>query len=200
MKTFKVKVTYIEPILGTASNNPLVHEEFIASKAPDAPSREEEVAAIGADAEVEKTMTVFPKEDGKPFVWDYQWKGFLKDTIGALQRMKGEDVAKNAAKLKAYKKVVDGCIFVFPRKIFFDGWNGVMESCQRPLRGQTAQGERICLANSEMIHAGVTQTFEIVTPDEYAAAVKDCLDWGKFRGMLQWRNAGYGRFTYEELA
>ena len=49
MKKLKVKVTFTEEILGTASNDKEVHKEFIASKAPDAPSREEEVAAVGVE-------------------------------------------------------------------------------------------------------------------------------------------------------
>jgi len=197
MKRITIKATYIEPVLGTASSNPEIHAEFIASKGPDAKTREEEIAAIGVDEEVEKSMTVFPKRDGKPFVWDYQWKGFFKDTCGALQRMKDESCAKESSKMKAYKKVIDGCIFVEPREIPFDGWNGNMESCQRPLRGQTAQGERIALANSEMIHAGTSNTFDVIVPDQYEKAVYEWLNRGKYRGMLQWRNGGYGRFTYE---
>ena len=197
MKRITIKATYIEPVLGTASSNPEIHAEFIASKGPDAKTREEEIAAIGVDEEIEKSMTVFPKRDGKPFVWDYQWKGFFKDTCGALQRMKDESCAKESSKMKAYKKVIDGCIFVEPREIPFDGWNGNMESCQRPLRGQTAQGERIALANSEMIHAGTSNTFDVIVPDQYEKAVYEWLNRGKYRGMLQWRNGGYGRFTYE---
>lgn len=196
MKRITIKATYIEPVLGTASSNPEIHAEFIASKGPDAKTREEEIAAIGVDEEIEKSMTVFPKRAGKPFVWDYQWKGFFKDTCGALQRMKDESCAKESSKMKAYKKVIDGCIFVEPREIPFDGWNGNMESCQRPLRGQTAQGERIALANSEMIHAGTSNTFDVIVPDQYEKAVYEWLNRGKYRGMLQWRNGGYGRFTY----
>lgn len=199
MKRITVKATYIEPVLGTCSGNQDIHAEFIASKAPDAKTREEEIEAIGTEAEIEKTMTIFPKRDGKPFVWDYQWKGFFKDTCGALQKMKGEECAKESAKIKAYKKIIDGCIFVEPREIPFDDWNGVMESKQRPLRGQTAQGERIALANSEMIHAGTSNTFDIIVPDVYESAVYEWLNRGKYRGMLQWRNGGYGRFTYEVL-
>lgn len=198
MKRITVKTTFTEPLLGTSSGNPDLHEEFIASKAPDAPSRAEEVEAIGVDAEIEKSMTIFPKDDeGNPFIWDYQWKGFFKDTCGGLQRMKGEKCAEQSLKLKAYKKTIDKCIFVFPRKIRFEGWNGQMETLQRPLRGQTAQGERIALANSEMIHAGVSCTFQIETPDIYEAVVLEWLNMGTRSGMLQWRNAGYGRFTYE---
>lgn len=200
MKNITVKVTYTEPILGTQSGNADIHAEFIASKAPDAMSREEEIAAIGVNEEIEKTMTVFPKQDGKPFVWDYQWRGFFKDTCSALQRMKGEKCAEQSNKLKAYKKIIDGCVMIEPRKIMFDGFDGNMGNLQRPLRGQTAQGERIALANSEMIPAGVTNTFSVIVPDQYEACIYEWLNRGKYRGMLQWRNGGYGRFDYEVLS
>lgn len=42
MKEFKVRLTFTEEVLGTCSNDPNIHEEFIASKAPDAMSRERE--------------------------------------------------------------------------------------------------------------------------------------------------------------
>lgn len=45
MRILKCRLTTIEEMLGTASNNKELHSEFIASHAPDAPSREEEIAA-----------------------------------------------------------------------------------------------------------------------------------------------------------
>ena len=47
---------------------------------------------------------------------------------------------------------IDGLIFIAPRQIpiKFDGEMGI---CQRPLRAQTAQGERVALASSESIPA-----------------------------------------------
>ena len=196
-KVLKVKVTMFEEILGTASANPEIHEEFIASKAPDAPSREEEVAAIGADEVFEKGMTVFPRgADGKPIAWDYQWKGFFKDACAALRKVPGTACGK----IKAYKKEIDGLIFPQPRQIpiEFDGEIGI---CQRPLRGQTAQGERIALASSESIPAGATMTFDILMLcPEHEKAVREMLNYGQLRGFGQWRNSGKGRFTYEVLA
>jgi len=195
-KVLKVKVTMFEEILGTASANPEIHEEFIASKAPDAPSREEEVAAIGAEEVFEKGMTVFPRgDDGQPIAWDYQWKGFFKDACGALRK-----VPKSACgAIKAYKKEIDGLIFPEPRQIPIL-FNGKMGVCQRPLRGQTAHGERIALASSESIPAGATMTFDIrmLQPD-HEKAVREMLDYGRLRGFGQWRNSGKGRFTYEVL-
>ena len=85
MHTLKVRLTFQEEVLGTASNNPDIHSEYIASKAPDAMSAEEEVAAIGVEEAVEKSMTVFPRNDnGEPILFDYQIKGFFKDACGVL--------------------------------------------------------------------------------------------------------------------
>ena len=40
MEVMKVKVTFTEEVLGTASADKEVHRTYIASKAPDAPTRE----------------------------------------------------------------------------------------------------------------------------------------------------------------
>ena len=120
MKELRVRVTFFEELLGTANNDPEIHSEFIASKAPDAPSREEEVAALGVDEVIEKSMTVFPRDkNGNPIMWDYQIKGFFKDTCGMLQK-----VPKTlSSKVKAYKKEIGGLVFVSERQIpiKFDG-------------------------------------------------------------------------------
>ena len=200
MKDIRIRVTLINEMLGTMANDPEIHREFIASKGPDAKSIEEEVAALGVDEVVEKSMTVYPKmEDGTPFVWDYQIRGFFKDTCAALQRCKGEDISKQSCALKAYKKIIDGCIFAYPRKIKIN-LSGEMGVCQRPLRGQTAQGERISLASSETVPAGSTFEFTVrCLSDSYEKAVLEWLDYGQYRGFLQWRNSGRGSFCYEVL-
>ena len=195
MVTLKVRVTTIEEMLGTASANPELHEEYIASKAPDAQTREEEVAALGAEEVFEKGMTVFPRNDGRPIVWDYQWKGFFKDACQSLKKVPGTECGK----IKAYKKEIDGLVFVAPRMIpvEFDGEIGI---CQRPLRAQTAQGERIALASSECITAGAVMEFDIqLLLDSHEKAILEMLNYGQLRGFGQWRNSGKGRFRYEVL-
>lgn len=196
MKEMKVRITLLEELLGTASNNKDIHSEFIASKAPDAKSREEEIEAIGVDAEVEKSMTVFPRdENGKPFFWDYQWKGMFKDSCGMLRKVAGT----KSSGLKAFKKEIDGLIFINERRIPIN-FDGEIGNCQRPLRAQTAQGERISLANSETIPAGATMEFTIqCLVDADMAAVIEWLDYGKLRGLGQWRNSGKGRFSWEVI-
>lgn len=196
MKTMRVRLTLTEEMLGTASNNPEIHSEFIASKAPDAKSREEEIESIGVDAEVEKGMTVFSKdENGNPFLWDYQIRGFFKDACGMLRKVANS----KSSKIKAYKKEVDGLIFITERRIpiCFDGEIG---NCQRPLRAQTAQGERISLANSETIPAGATLEFTVeCLVDSDMDAVEEWFDYGRLRGLGCWRNSGKGRYHWEKL-
>ena len=204
MKKLKVKIEFIEPVLGTAPNNEELYSDFIGSKSPDAATLEEEIAALGVDAVAEKGMTVFARnEDGTPILWDYQVKGFFKDSCGALSRVggKGEDGKKKkvneSSKLTAFKKIIDGLIFVHPRQIpiVFDGEIGV---CERPLRAHTMQGERVALAKSEEVPAGATCEFTVLLlSEEHEAAIREWLDYGALRGIGQWRNSGKGRFVYQ---
>ena len=115
MKKIRVEIMLTEEMLGMAAADPKIHEEYIASKAPNAPSMEEEVAAIGVEAMVGKTMTVFPRTDGgtgTPFMWDYQIKGFFKDACSMLRKAPGSE----SSKIKAYKKEIDGLIFPQPAR------------------------------------------------------------------------------------
>ena len=199
MKEMKIRVTFTEDILGSQPADPEIYSKFIASNAPDAKTMKEEIEAMGKAEYEEKTMTVFPRTaDGVPCELDYQLKGFFKDACSALQRMKGEEMAKHSCGLKAYKKVIDGCIFTYPRRIPIN-YEGAITNLQRPLRAQTMQGERICLANSEVIPAGAWFDCIIKYPDQYDAVVREWLNYGEFKGLGQWRNGGFGRFLWEEV-
>jgi len=271
MITYEIHLEFVEAVLGTASSDPEIHERYIASKAPDAKSLKEEVAALGTDAVEDRSMTRFPHmEDGTPFLWDYQIKGFCKDAC-KMMRYSSDSASK---KVTNYLKKIDGCIFPSPRKIalhipdcvyttprkgisvtvepidddYFnitmtanedaigsipydpeyinyievpllaDGrdigktveldedmeWTRtvkmsrrIIHSCQRPLRAQTAMGERIALANSEELPAGTWCDFKLSTLIEDAQTQKAIVEWfqyGFLRGIGQWRNSGKGRF------
>lgn len=201
MEDMRVRITFTEELLGTASSDPEIHDHFIASKAPDAPSRAEEVASLGVEEAAERGRTVFPRtEDGEPFLWNYQLKGFFKDACYMLKKVKGT----RSSGMRAYKKDIDGLIFVGPRRIVLhtpEGTSPVGTDCQRPLRAQTPQGERVALAHSEAVPAGTTIEATITClQDGQMDAVREWLDYGRLRGMGQWRNSGKGSFTWEELA
>ena len=204
--TMKVRLTFFEELLGTASADPEIHAEYIASKASDAPSKQEEIDAIGVAEAIEKAMTIFPKlEDGTPFLYDYQAKGFFKDACKSMQNVK----ESFSARIPSYRSKLDICMFILERKIPIH-FSGKIHTCQRPLRAQTAQGERIALANSEAIPAGAWIEFTLMSiTDEnksktkgnvkYLDLFRELLDYGELRGIGQWRNSGKGRFYWGEL-
>lgn len=197
----KVKITLNEEMLGMSPANADIYREYIASKSPDAATIDEEVASIGVDAVEEKGITVFPRmEDGTPFLWDYQMKGFFKDTCQMLSKAgkAGYEGGKACAALKAYKKAIDGLLFVSPRKIPVI-LSGEIGFCSRPLRAMTMQGERVSLAKAETCPAGSTIEFEITCLDKNLEnMVVECLNYGSMRGLGQWRNSGKGVFTWEK--
>ena len=200
----KVRITLNEEMLGMSPANKDIYREFIASKAPDEPSTEEEVEAIGVDAVEKKGITVFPRdEDGDPFLWDYQLKGFFKDSMQMLIKAgkAGYEGGKYCSQVKAYKKLIDGTLFIFPRKIKIKvPKEDMMGYCSRSLRAQTMQGERTSLAKSETVPAGSTIEFELVLMgDILKNPCIECLKYGEYRGLGQWRNSGKGVFSYEIL-
>lgn len=80
MKKIKVKLTFVEPVLGTWPSNQNIAREFIASKSPDAATVEDEVAALGADAgwdctaylwvlDIPNGMVLLNKDTGKTIVF-----------------------------------------------------------------------------------------------------------------------------------
>ena len=210
MKLLHFKWTFVEGLLGTSSADEEIYRNYLASKAPTFEKGEEEAQIIAesrsADEEFARALTIFPKlEDGTPFQWDFQVKGYFKDACGMLSRLTGKDpetgkkakAVNESGKMKAFKKEIDGNIFVFPRKIpiVFDGKLGI---CQRSLRASTPQGERVALSASEEAPAGATMDFWVLCMnDSHVPAVMEWMDYGILRGTGQWRNSGKGRFTYE---
>lgn len=201
MNTIKVRLTFTEGILGTCPNDEDIYKRFIVDKGRSNGAEIndaveiEELDALPVDEQIEKGMTVFPRTaDGKPFLYDYQVKGFFKDTCGMLKKVPGT----KSSKVKAFKKEIDGLIFPVERQIVFK--NAEMDVCQRPLRAQTMQGERVALAMSEEIKAGCSVTFSIkyLIPEQ-RDLIKEWLDYGELRGIGQWRNSGKGRFVWEEI-
>jgi len=195
MLKVQVKLTLLTELLGTSSANPALYEEFIASRGNHV---EEEVAALPAvpEEELKKSTTVFHRNaEERPIIYDYQIKGFFKDACGCLRRVKGSP----SAALKAYKKEIDGLIFPEPRQIVLQLPDGAeIGICERPLRAQTAAGERIALARSETVPAGTCLEFELtVLSDPLLDVIESWLDYGKLRGLGQWRNSGRGRFEYD---
>lgn len=201
----RVRLTFTDEVLATQPADKEIHASYISSKAPDAPTREEEIEAIGVDEFIEKGKTIFPRDtDGTPLIWAYQIKGFFKAAAKALHDVKNT----YSSKVTSYLKRVDRDVFVFPeikdkagRKIRFEN-HGEIHDCQRPLRAQTAQGERVAISDSEAISAGAQIEFDIEWFEDKQmseALICEWLDYGAYCGLLQWRNAGKGTFTWQRI-
>lgn len=207
MKKVTIEITTFEPMLGLCPDDKEIYRTYIASKAPSVAAEDLEVAAISENPEEAMKSTVFPRTpDDVPCFWDYQIRGYFKDSCAALSRLGGTDEngkkipMTKSGKLKAFKKIIDGNIFVAPRQIPIE-FDGDMEWCERPLRADTPQGSRVALARSEQIPAGAKIRFEVLLLDSsHFDVLKEWLDYGSLRGLGQWRNSGKGRFNYEIIS
>lgn len=193
----KVRVTLIEDMLGTLPADPEIYRDFIASKAPDAMTREEETGVFGEEPVAEKGITVFARDkEGNPFIYDYLIKGFFKNACSAMRDVTGSA----SSKVKAYKKKIDNLVFVSPRMIKLPIAADDLGICERPLRASTAQGERVALASSEVVPAGTQFEFEVESlTKDMIELVCEWLDYGKYNGLGCWHNSGKGRFSWENI-
>lgn len=216
MKKVHIAIRFTDPILGMSPSNPNIYMDYIAANSPTPEYNDEELDALpSADVLEEEgaseplTVTVFPRtRDNKPCFYDYQIRGFFKDSCGLLSYVRGVDENGKKTKKKAgtisgkttaYKKVIDGNVFVSPRKIPIE-FDGDMTLCQRPLRAMTPMGERVALACSEQIPEGAKIAFDVTLyNDEDVDLLAEWMAYGKDHGMGQWRNSGKGRFLVEEF-
>lgn len=193
VQKMKVKLTLLEPQLGTVPKNPEVYAAFIATKAAEQKGEEEVLTVPKME---EKGWTGFHQDDDGIFIYDYMVRGFLKNAANVL---------KDQLKLKNARSKIDQLVFVFPRRIHFkrNGKSiakpdGVLE---RPLRAQTMQGPRVTLARSDYVSAGATLEFDIhvignekeITPH----LVESLFDYSEYCGLGQFRNGSYGRCKAE---
>ncbi len=191
MTQYKVRITFTEPLLGTVPMNQELYADYIATKLPDDNGNASDELATVAEM-TEKGTTGFHRLDGAPIIYDYVIKGFFKDAASMLRRVPDT----KSSKMTAYKKIIDGLVFIRPRQIEITAF-GAVSILERPLRAQTAQGERVALARSEMIQDGSEIEFVVDLLDaKLEPAVREWLDYGSRRGLGQWRNGGYGTFLY----
>lgn len=198
----KVRITFTEPLLGTMSGNPKVAEEFILSRHPDG-LQEDELHALTPEEDVEKQTTVFARDkEGKPHLWDYQIKGFLKEACMAMIMSDAytKDELKSVRLTEyLYKRTIDKLVFVAPRKIYLN-FEGKITSNERPLRKDSFKGGIVALVRSEESPVGTTIDVDISTMNKKLLPfITTWLDYGCLSGIGQWRNASYGRFEWALL-
>lgn len=194
MKKLQYTLCFQEPLLGAIPKNPEIYKQYIMKRAA---LEDEEIAKeVNSVESVEESgWTGFHWDDAGIFLFDYVVKGFLKDACGVLRRAQGTE----SIKLKAYKKVIDGLLFIAPRKLRLELPAGEeIGIVERPLRTSGPTGDRVALARSDSCPPGTKVSFDLVVLGEVGEKLlTEWFDYGALRGLGQWRNAGYGSFTYE---
>jgi len=192
--TYHLRITFEDEILATCGTN----EYFVTAMAKPDEAKAIEAATDEYEGieEDERPMTVFPRtEDGKPFIYDYLIKGFIKNAAKAFNTIGGDK------KLTSYKSKIDGGVFIEPRQLVLDLPEGQeLGLCCRPLRASTMQGERVTIAKSESAPVGSSlECYIKVMNPEIKKKIFEYLDYGYYNGLGQWHNAGKGKFSYEIL-
>lgn len=193
---YKIRITLIEDLLGTVPKNKELYTDYIASKRPPASVEnqpegvDDELDAVPESIKVEENVGTgfFTDADGI-YLYDYQFKGFLKEAANNLKDQLG---------IMALKSKVDNFVFVSPRNIFLqEAPNDIFE---RPLRGMTPTGPRVALAKSDRVYKGLSFEIEITVlahAEINQAVLETLLDYGIFKGIGQFRNGGWGRIVWE---
>jgi hypothetical protein len=191
VENYHIKMWFIQPLLGSAPGDPDLYKRFIASNAPDAPTREEEltsntvenVAARGVNVFVRRTKT------GLPAVGQHTIKGFFKESMTASRRQEGS-VSKGIAN---HKTRIVGNVVIKPTWINIQIPEDQIKDCteeqfmkegygryaavrfpkegrfqqyklptlDRPLQAETAKGKITSIASSEMAPAGTIIEYDM---------------------------------------
>lgn len=198
----RYRITFTEQLLGGSPMNKTIYTDYVASKAPPETGDDEVQGELDLVRDGQKGMTGFLGDEEGIYLMDYQIKGFLKEAGNILKANLGAADGKSgkAKGVKALKSKIDNYVYVFPRYIpLADKPDGLIE---RPLRAETMQGPRVTLACSEYVEAGkqIEITISLVShQDLNFDIIEQLLDFGRLKGMCQWRNGGYGRFIWERM-
>lgn len=201
----RFRLTGISPLLGSSPMNKQIFTDYIATKGKTAEekARGKDDAEDIVDSNDKVTGFYRDRETGNIILKPYQIKGFLKEAAKSL---------KDSIGLASTTSKIDNLVFIMDKVIPVTR-NGQPitapdDYLERPLRGETAQGPRVSLAKSEMIEEGwqVEFTARVLSNKGSAKSVpltmevfEQFLEYGELKGLLQWRNGGYGSFTFEEI-
>ena len=145
--------------------------------------------------------------DGRLHLWDFQLMGFLKAVAQTLElKIPGKRVDAISALTQIQRLTWvygTGSDDPWERRLWLRRPDGACitepepELMDRPLRAQTAQGERVSIAISEQLHPPVWCEARIVLLRGCKVSreqLEDIFAYGMFQGLGQWRGAGWGRF------
>lgn len=211
METRTYRLRGESPLLGSNPATDDLHSRFVAAKAANAERRAAEEAMLPVPEQIQdddfdsRGLTVFLRDNkGRLCIGNHAIKGFFKGALGTLK----EQVGMSAVKTK-----VDKLLFIAPDFVTICDGHGEPQKepdyhKERPLRAETAMGPRETLVSSECVDCPWQIEFSVTVvansgtrasrPLDFEV-VETALEYGKLHGLGQWRNGGYGRFSWERI-
>lgn len=215
MTVYNVELTLTRTCLGgTPLSRQVAADHTIEEDVPEESTAEELALIEEVD---EPAWTGFHTLGDRLLIFDFMIRGHLKSACGALRRCDGKKGKPKSlsADIRAYKKIIDGLVFVEPRHIFLDLpedaraarelWHDLLTDQEqegenhRPLRASTPQGDRVALAHSKTVPPGTKMHFQIRVLGDVVSEelLREWLDYGEWNGLRQWRGGGWGTFSYK---
>ena len=193
---YKLEITLLTELLGTKPGDPEVTERFLRSKAEEAGQDGSDIMETVPELQKGTTgfdMQKFPDGTSRRVYVAYMLKGFFKE---AASFMNGK-VLEHGKTVKNFRSKIDNNVFIGPRYIPLM-YQGEVAYCERPLRATTAQGPRVTLARSEQLPDATTLSCYLKVFDGEITEnhLRELLNYGQDKGLGQWRNGGYGQFSY----
>lgn len=200
----KFRLVGLQPLLGGVALDKEIFTKYIATKARDFEKENAKEDVENIIDENEKVTGFYRDvETGNVIIKGYQIKGFMKEAAKALKDQLG--LASCVSKIDNFVFIAEDNIPVMRGGEWIKQPDNFLE---RPLRGETPQGPRVSLAKSEQICGDwyIDITVKVIENKKTAKSValdmgvvEELLSYGQFKGLLQWRNAGYGSFRVEEI-
>lgn len=202
-ETRKYRITGTQPILGSCPANPDVYSAYIASKATNKSVVDAELDALPVDKDKGITVFMLDPHNGALALRSHVIKGFLKEAGRILSNDHG---------VKQIQSKVDNLVFI--SEVFIPIMNSAgdlvkepNDILQRPLRAMTMQGPRVSVVGSEMVDDWMIEfTMKLLDNDATKTSpaltfdtIDSILEYGELKGLGQWRNGDYGRFTFEAV-
>lgn len=202
------KLTGVSPILGSIAMDKKVFTDYLATKGKTPEERKKAMEDVDNVPEAEegvggKATGFYRDENGNFILKEYQVKGFLKEAARVL---------KDQLSLVAPVSKIDNFVFIRETNLVIHTKDGSTVKkadtiLDRPLRAMTAQGPRVALSFSEMVNDWSIEFTLCVLQNEGSKksaamtmdTIEELLSYGLLKGLLQWRNGGYGKFTYETV-
>lgn len=188
-REYRLDIVLTEDLLGSVPRNKEVYTDYVATKAPVEADLELEGTMVPDNLEEKGWTTFYQDEQGRPCLMDYQIKGFLKEAGNTI---------KEQLNFKALRSHIDNEVFVFPRKVVLA--EEIAGTLERPLRAMTMQGPRVTVVRSDFVKAETEIPVMLKVLDHSKITediLREILAYGELKGLGQWRNGSYGRFTYE---